>query len=253
MNSRFPAWSFLAVALIAGLSCIIPMPPPGEPPAPPPEEPAEESPRLEAPHPGVLNALKPKRFTLNFSDAYLVHDPQSGVLQITAQGNVLSYGLDWTARKVKSYLYHLKLNTWRDFYWQVNTSRREVMRVRGGTFGSVLGGDKKPLSIDVDVRGGAGGGEPQQFTLKFRKAAMVYQVDDDELQIAAEGNVLSYGRDWRRCRLNNNLYHFKQKEWDGFFWKVSTAGKKAWRCRNGVICQPGGTDQPLSVRVDVVR
>ncbi|OGD12223.1 MAG: hypothetical protein A2Y86_06945 [Candidatus Aminicenantes bacterium RBG_13_62_12] len=254
MNFRFLVRALLLALSAASLSCVIAMPPPAEQPPPPPaEEPAEDAPRLGAPPRGVLNALKPDRFTLNFGDAYLVHDPQSGVLQITAQGNVLSYGSGWTVRKVKSYLYHLRLDTWRDFYWQVNTSRKEVMRVRGGTFGSVLGGSKQSLSVAVDVRGGAGAGEPQQFTLRFPKAYMVYAIDDDELQLIAEGNVLSYCRDWRRCKLNNNLYHFKQKEWDGFFWKVSTASKKAWRCRNGVICQPGGTDQPLSIRVDVTR
>jgi len=248
----------LIAFLALGMACLIPAPQPPEAP-PAPEEPAPapqppEGPVLEAPRAGVLGMLAPKRFTLNFTDAYLVYVPQNGTLQITAQGNVLSYGGDWEAKRVKSYLYHMRLRTWQGFFWKVNTSRKEVYRIRGGTFGSVLGGGNETrLAADVEVVGGAGGADPDRFLIKFPASYMVYSIADDVLQLAAEGNVLSYCSDWQRCKVQANTYHFKQSNWDRFYWKVHTLSKKAWRCRNGVFCQAGGSDQLLDIEVKVTR
>ena len=92
----------------------------------------------------------PQRFFLDFVDAYLVYEPASGTLQIAAELNVLSYGGDWEVAKLQPYLYHLRLKTWKDFYWKVNTSRKGAWRVKGGTFGE-LGGTETPLKLSVRV------------------------------------------------------------------------------------------------------
>jgi hypothetical protein len=241
--------SVLALFLAVCLSCLIPVPQPPQEPPPAGEPPVPEPP----PPPAEAAQAQPERFTLNFSDAYLVYVPQNGTLQITAQGNVLSYGGDWEVRKVHSYLFHMRLRTWQGFFWQVNTSRREVFRVRGGTFGSVLGGTSARLDLTVDVVGGAGGSEPERFLIKFPESYMVYAPASDVLQLTTEGNVLSYCSDWQRCKLRPNLYHFKQNNWDRFFWKVNTASKRVWRCRNGVFCQLGGSDELLHINVGVTR
>jgi hypothetical protein len=90
-----------------------------------------------------------KRFLLKFQDAYLVHQPGRSGLQIAAQGNVLSYGNDWQVRQLKPYLFHLKQNAWKDFYWKVNTSRKEAYRVKGGQFGQ-MGGQETRMDMIVD-------------------------------------------------------------------------------------------------------
>lgn len=246
MTAKIFKSSVLALFLAVCLSCLIPVtqPPAEPPPAGEPEQP---------PPPAEAAQAQPERFTLNFSDAYLVHEPQSGTLQITAQGNVLSYGGDWEARRVKSFLYHIRLKTWQGFFWQVNTSRKEVYRNRGGTFGSVLGGTSTDLPFNVDVVGEAGNAEVKRFIIRFPESYMVYAPANDVLQLTAEGNVLSYCSDWQRCKLRSNMYHFKQNNWNSFFWKVNTASKKVWRCRNGVFCQLGGSDELLHIKVEVTR
>ena len=98
----------------------------------------------------LVHAQAPQRFFLRFSDAYLVHVPGSTTLQITTVGNVLSYGGDWQVKQMKPYLYHMRQKVWKDFYWKVNTSRKEVYRITGGTFGK-LGGQSEVLNITVDV------------------------------------------------------------------------------------------------------
>ena len=97
----------------------------------------------------VGNPQRPTRFFLRFSDAYLVHVPDTKTLQITAQNNVLSYGKDWDIRQVNPYIYHLRQGNWRDFYWKVNTFVERVYRVRNGMFGDE-GGQETNLNINVE-------------------------------------------------------------------------------------------------------
>jgi hypothetical protein len=247
MTAKVIRFLIMALVLTVCSACLAPAPPPQQEPAPAGDAGPTGS-RLPA-----VEVAAPDRFTLNFTGAYLVYDLQTGTLQIAAEGNVLSYGGDWEVRKVHSYLFHLRLRTWQGFFWQVNTSRKEVFQVRGGTFGSVLGGTSSRLSFRVDVVGGAGGAEPQRFTVRFPRSHLLYAPAGDVLQLITENTVLSYCGDWQRCRLRSNVYQFKQNNWDAFFWKVNTVSKKAWRCRNGVFCQPGGTDELLNINVRVTR
>ena len=253
MNARILKVVVLAVFLAAGLACVIPVPQPSESPAPTPPPAEETGPVVTGTHAAVREVAAPERFTLNFNDGYLVYDPQTGVLQITAEGNVLSYGGDWQVHKVYSYLFHFRLKTWQSFYWQVNTSRLEVVEVRNGTFGAIAGGTHHEMPFHVDKTGGAGTSTPDRFTIRFPKSHMVYSPGDDVLQLITENKVLSYCGDWQRCKLHNNTYHFKQNNWAAFYWRVNTINKKVWRVRNGSFCGTGGTDELLGIKVGVTR
>lgn len=241
----------LVLTSVLLFSCITVAPPPAPEPAPPAEPGPTPAP---APLPRVLQPA-PQRFFLYLSGAYIVYDPQSGTFQIADEGNVLSYGSDWQVIKLKPYLYHMRLATWQGFFWMVNTSRKEAYKVQGGTFGSVVGGSQSRLGCIVEVVGGGPGGmsEPQRFFLRFKRSDFVYVPAQDELQLVALNNVLSYCSDWQRCKLNNALYHFRQSNWRDFFWKVNTASKRVWRTRGGVLCQPGGSDELIHIKVSVVH
>jgi hypothetical protein len=87
---------------------------------------------------------------VRFFDDYLVHQPDTATLQITAVGNMLLNGGDWQVKQMKPCLYHMRQKVWKGFYWRVNTSRKEVYRVRGSTFGQ-YGGQEEVLNITMDV------------------------------------------------------------------------------------------------------
>jgi len=200
----------------------------------------------------VLTLKPPQRFFLDFKDAYLGYVPATKSIQIIAQQNVLSYGGDWEKCNMRPYLYHLRQKFWKGFYWQINTSRKEVYKVTGGTF-CEIGGNLQKLNIKVDVVGGSDKKHPDRFFLRFPKAYLVYEPSSKTLQISTESVVLSYGGDWDKCNLNAFTYHLKQNFWKDFFWKISTSNKKAWRVREGQFCKPGGKEQSLSVGVRVVK
>lgn len=189
------------------------------------------------------------RFKLDFSDCSLVYVPSSQTLQISTLGKVLSYGQGWTVQQVYSYLYHFKLNTWSGFYWMVNTSRREVYRVTGGTFGSV-GGNQTKLNINVDVTGS--GNSPTRFSLRFTDAYLIYTQATRSIQIAAASTVLSYGQDWQKAEVHPYLIHIKQNNWSGFYWKVNTSTKKLYNHQGGTfgVVSPG-SETLLNVPVTV--
>ncbi len=195
----------------------------------------------------------PKRFFLDFNDAYLVYQPSTKTLQIAAQSNVLSYGSDWQKAKIYPYLYDLKEKFWKGFYWQVNTSRKEVYRVRGGTFGKISPGKKEKLTnVTVDVVGNSN--NPTRFFLRFKTAYLVYVPKTKTIQIITEGNVLSYGSDWQKCNLKPYLYHLKQNVWKGFYWKVNTSRKQVYRITGGIFCKISpGSSAVLNIGVRVVE
>ncbi len=198
--------------------------------------------------PATEDAKQLQRFLLRFNDAYLVHVPNTSTLQIAAQSNVLSYGQDWQVQRLKPYLYHFRQNNWQDFYWAVNTSRGEVYRVRGGTFGN-LGGQKEKLDIGVDSVGNAN--NPDRFFLRFSDAYLV-KANTGALQIAAQGNVLSYGSDWEVQKLKPYLFQLRQNNWQNFRWQVNTSRESAQRISGGAFGSLSGQRSDLDVQVEAV-
>jgi hypothetical protein len=194
-------------------------------------------------------AKAPKQLMLDFTDAYLVFTNPAKSIQIAAQNMVLSYGSDWEKCQLKPYLYHIRQNFWKGFYWKVNTSKKEVYEVTGGTF-CKLGGSEKKLNIKVDVVGGSSTTPPDRFMLRFSEARLVYEISSKTLQLATGNKVLSYCQDFQKCNLTASVYHFKENFWQGFYWKVDTTQKKVWKV-SGTFCQPGGGGTLLNIGVRV--
>lgn len=205
-----------------------------------------------APQPGpVAVEDTPQRFMLNFRDAYLVYVPATQTLQVTAAGYVLATEEGWEVRQLKPFLYHLRLRTWRDFYWKVNTDRREIWEVTRGEFGQLGGVDKiKPFTVEEKR---ATPGQPFRFFVRFPQSYLLHEPPTGVTQITAGGTVLSYGRDWRVEKLKPYLYHLKRDGWRDFFWKVNTNRKAVWKVENAAFGQLGGLERELPISVRVVQ
>jgi hypothetical protein len=193
----------------------------------------------------------PKSFMLDFSDAYIVYVPGSKGLQISAQGNVLSYGSDWQKCNLKPYLYHLRHEFSQTYYWKVNTSRREAYFVSGGIY-CQLGGLETKLGVVVDVVGGVDDKAPERFFVRLPAARIIYHPGTKVMQLLFQDRVLSYCQDWQKCQLASDLYQLKQSSWKGFHWKVDTSRKEVYRIAGGGFCKPGGSAQKLKVGVRVI-
>ena len=197
----------------------------------------------------------PQRFFVDFKNASLVYIPETEVLQIAAQNNVLFSGSDWEKCQLKPYLYHFRHKNWKDFYWKVNTGQKKVYRITKGTF-CQLGGRVQRLKITVDVVGGGSAKiPPTRFVLHFSNASLVYTPASKNLNLAAEGDVLTYGKEWKKCNVNHATYHFKQNSWENIYWSVNTDNSIAHRIRNAdAFCSPDTfPSEPLNVGIRIVK
>jgi hypothetical protein len=199
----------------------------------------------------VQTAL-PDRFKLHFSDAYLVFVPGKKTLQVIAQGNVLCYGEGLSVAAVKPYLFDIRHKFWKKFYWRVNTSRREVYRMRGTNYGRI--GDSPAATIrGIRVETVGNPDSPSRFLLKFGQSFLEYVPKNKEIHFTVAGNILHRGREWQKCHRSPTLYHLKHKVWKGFYWQIDTKRRELSRITGGNFCKPGGEATRLKVKVEVKK
>jgi hypothetical protein len=215
----------------------------------------------QAPAPPGKLVLKAKgvtvtNYVLRLPDAYIVYEPGTDTFQIAALGAVLSYGDGWDRAQVKPYLFHIRHRSWTNFFWKINTSRREAYLVWGGSFGRIgtkpggppareVDGDRE--DITVEVVGGAGDQVPQRVIIRLNEADLFFDPVGRDLRLAAAGMTLSPCDDWEAFALKDYLFHIRLKTWKGFFWKVNTSRMEAWDTTKGTFGQLGGEDKPLSL------
>jgi len=209
----------------------------------------------------TLFSAVPDRFQIFFSNAHLIYQPATKIMQIIAGNVVLSYCGDWQKAQIYPYLYHIRQNNWSGFYFKVNTSRKEVYLVEGSNFGHIGDSSERKLPFSVAVNGGSDTTAPTNFTIHFgaNGCYLIYAPPSNNLQIAAVTNmapeypavVLSYGNDWQKCKIYDYLFTLKQNNWAAFFWKVNTSRKEVYEVRNGTFCQIGGQETTLNHKVEV--
>ena len=203
--------------------------------------------------------LQVTNYVLRLPDAYIVYEPSSDVLQIAAQGAVLSYGDGWDRAQLKPYLFHIRHRSWKNHFWKVNTGRKEVYLVWGGVFGRIgtrpgsppaqeVEGDRE--NITVDVIGGARDQAPDRFLIRFAQAELFFDPGSRDLRLAAAGSTLSPCDDWEACPLKDYLFHIRLKTWKAFHWKVNTSRMAAWTTTGGEFCKLGGEDNELALTMD---
>jgi len=200
---------------------------------------------------GKALTLLPSYYYLDFVDAYLVYVTSSNSMQIATEQNVLSYGGDWQKKKIYPYLYHIKHNSWSGYYWKVNTSRKEVYLVIGPNFGRIGDPTSRTLTnITVDNVGSDS--SPIRFFLRFNNSYLRYNTAAKDLRIYGEGFLMSDGSGWEKCHIYSYLYHIKLSTWQGFYWKINTSRKEAYRVTNAPgLCQLGGTYTKMNMGVRV--
>lgn len=196
----------------------------------------------EASRPAPVENRPIKSFMLHFPNAYLVH---SGSNTQLITGNPISYGQDWEVKKLKPFLYHVKQAKWRDFFWQVNTSREEVQLVRGGTFGSMGGTQSKERMRVVSFPNKE---TPTRFQLYFDDCYLIHS-PPNTVQVAGSGKVLQREDNWEVKKISSSVYHLKSDAWrTNLFWKADLDSKKATMFRG--TAQFGNANAESSERVD---
>ena len=101
---------------------------------------------------GGSKTTPPMRFTLTLTNTRFEYEPEGGKFRIIAFDNQMVYAPLWRIFRLKSHLYQIKNITWPDFYWEVDTFKKEVRQVTGGNFGQTeVGGSVKVLDVKLNV------------------------------------------------------------------------------------------------------
>lgn len=99
----------------------------------------------------VGSDISPDRFFLRFKSSYLRYYVPTQNLRIYGEGFLLSDGTGWNKCHVRTYLYHIKLGTWQNFYWKINTSQEKAFRVTNAPGLCELGGTYTEMKMGVRV------------------------------------------------------------------------------------------------------
>jgi hypothetical protein len=98
---------------------------------------------------GGSKTVPPSQFVLNFADARLEYEPQLGKLRLLTFNNQIAYIPHWKCLKLQSNIYQLKHELWTDFFWEIDTFKKEVNKISGRPLGQEAGGASTTLDIVV--------------------------------------------------------------------------------------------------------
>lgn len=90
----------------------------------------------------------PYRITLGLSETRLEYEPTTHRFKLLTFGCPIVYIPFWKFARIEAHLYQFKHNLWKDFFWEVDTFKKEVTRISGGNFGKKGG---TPASLDINV------------------------------------------------------------------------------------------------------
>lgn len=173
---------------------------------------------------------------ITIAPAVLVYLPLKGLMEISAAKSVVSYGEGWQKRKLQPYLFMLKKNSWKKFFWKINTATKLLYKSQYGTSDEVKG--KVTRVVEK-------AGAPERIEVQLHDFNIVLLQSRKSLQIIAGGIVLSHGEDWRISQLSSSQYHLAKKSWRGFFWLVDTNRRHFYKVENGTFGKPGGRQDRL--------
>jgi hypothetical protein len=92
----------------------------------------------------------PYRITLGLSKTQLEFEPSTHRFKLSTFGCPIVYIPFWKVARIEANLYQFRHTLWKDFYWEVDTFKKEVNRITGGQFGK-KGGTSTSLDINVTV------------------------------------------------------------------------------------------------------
>jgi len=98
---------------------------------------------------------------------------------------------------------------------------------------------------------------PQNVSLHFKDAYLYYDVINDTLKIIAHDDTVSDGRNWNKYIADERagIFHFREKNWKDFFWRVNTFNRKVYRVTKEDFSRYDegfkGDDKELDIRIDI--
>jgi hypothetical protein len=162
--------------------------------------------------------------TIDFMFSTLSFDPDNGPVKLNGTGATGLSMSDWEIRRVDERHFHVRRNTWKDFFWDANIVAHGVHKVIGGTFGvpGMEGALVKDVMAVHEAPPGAKGNVEPVLQLVLPRITLTYDPRDGSLRVVAGGEVIIGNEDLEmRCFTSEprELCQIRYRKQDKGFWE----------------------------------
>jgi len=91
----------------------------------------------------------------------------------------------------------------------------------------------------------------QKLEVGLNQAQLVFEPENYKLTIESQGDVISDGKDWRKCRMRPYIFQLRHANWPDYHWEINTVDRGVWEVRGAQFCQTGGRGRELPTRIEV--
>ena len=176
-------------------------------------------------------------------------------LQLVAAHIAFTQCEDWNSRQLKPHLFHLRHNSWRDFFWEVDTKLKKVSLVSKGIFGSTTHNATSIDGISVVVFGEGTDKRPYYYSLLMEGAYLAYDLDTDSCKVIFRDMLIAGSDNFKTKEVKPGLLHIAPKLWGSgsTFLQVNTEDKEVLEINGGTFGSHEHRGNSLSITVDTTN
>jgi len=94
--------------------------------------------------------------------------------------------------------------------------------------------------------------EVKNFACIMDDTKLIFKPATFNLKIISHGDIISDGKEWRKCAMRPYIYQLLYVGWKDFFWEVNTQDRSVWIIKKGKFCKTGGSAREIKLKVSVV-
>lgn len=200
----------------------------------------------------VIAERLPDEISVRFGGTEITYIPKTFEMSVKNHGMEMSINDEWRKCQIRPYIFHLKHVSWKDFFWEVNTSERKVWKIMGGEFckrGAT--GKAAELNIRISVQGGSDSIPPDRVSLSVQETEILYVPSEKKFSILLAGCNTSYPPFWKSCRTEGSPVHFKFTTWEQKAWALDAAAKVFSRIPLEKMCRQIEAGEPIDAVIRV--
>jgi hypothetical protein len=189
---------------------------------------------------------------IDFKFTTLEFDPRKGPVKIIGAGTRGVSMSGWEIKRVDERHFHVRRNTWTDFFWDADIISHGVHKVIGGSFGESgkEGTLVKELIAVYEAPPGSKGNDEPLFQLALPRITLNYDPRDGSLRIVAAGEEIIGKQDLEITCFTaepRELCQIRYRKQEQGFWEISLKEKRVSWAVEGNFGSPDGLRQDISL------
>ncbi|MDQ1352422.1 MAG: hypothetical protein QG657_2728, partial [Acidobacteriota bacterium] len=93
---------------------------------------------------------------------------------------------------------------------------------------------------------------PKRIVIDMPDTQLTYEPASFAVKIVCKGDMLSDGKDWRKCQIRAYIHQLKHAVWEkDCHWEINTFDRGIWRIKNAEFCKGGGDGDEVKMKMEV--